>query len=471
MSAKIKVVILAGGSGSRLWPLSRSSYPKQFLPVAQKETMLQATVKRLQGIEVDEIITICNEEHRFFVAEQFRQIGKKSKIILEPVGKNTAPAIALAAMTLIEKDVNLLILPADHVIKDEKAFQVAIEKASQEKLSRKLITFGIVPDQPHTGYGYIKSGKLMDGKSAYEIDSFIEKPKKDAAEKYIKTDEYFWNSGMFMFNASNYLNELKHFQPEVFDSCTRATSNIVVDLDFLRIQDDEFKKCPNISVDYAVLEKTTNAIVIPMNAGWSDVGSWSSLWDISEKNLDGNFINGDVIAHKTKNSYINSYDNLVTTVGVDNLIIVSTKDSVMVASKENVDEIKEITLMLKDQSRSECDVNREVFRPWGKYDSVDIGDGFQVKRITVNPHSKLSLQMHNHRSEHWVVVSGEARVTNGSEVFTLKKNHSTYIPVGETHSLENSGNVPLEIIEIQTGSYLGEDDIVRFDDRYGRVKG
>ncbi len=459
-------VIMAGGSGTRLWPLSRAAHPKQFLRLHGEDTMLQATVKRLSGLDIQASITICNEEHRFFVAEQLREIDKLGSIILEPVGRNTAPAIALAALTA-KDDPLLLVLAADHVIQDEAAFREAVIRAIPLAEAGKLVTFGIVPSAPHTGYGYIQRGKDLG--EGFEVDAFVEKPSSDVAQDYFSSGDYYWNSGMFLFRASNYLEELKKFRPDILEQCQGSVVDVKTDLDFLRIDKDMFESCPAESVDYAVMEKTSHAVVVPMDAGWSDIGSWTSLWDISEKDSEGNSTNGDVILHDTHNSYVRSDDKLVAVIGVDDLIVVSTKDALMVAHKDSVQDVKMITESLKIQARSEWQLSREVYRPWGKYDSIDSGERYQAKRITVKPGAKLSVQMHHHRAEHWVVVSGTALVTNGDKTFLLSENESTYIPVGVVHALENPGKVELDLIEVQSGSYLGEDDIVRFDDIYGRA--
>lgn len=462
----IKAVIMAGGSGTRLWPLSRAAHPKQFLALHGDDTMLQATVKRLSGLNIQSSVTICNEEHRFFVAEQLREIDKLGSIILEPVGRNTAPAIALAALSS-EDDPLLLVLAADHVIQDQAAFTKAVSDAIPLAESGMLVTFGIVPNEPHTGYGYIKGGEEQG--CGFSVDEFVEKPSVEIAKSYISSGGYYWNSGMFLFKASRYLEELKKFRPDIYEACKSAMTDAQSDLDFLRINKEKFEACPSESVDYAVMEKTTDAVVVPLDAGWSDIGSWSSLWDISKKDGNGNASHGDVMLHNSKNSYVRTDGKLVAAIGVDDLVIISTKDVLMVAHKESVKDVKVIAEQLKANSRSEWELHREVYRPWGKYDSIDSGERYQAKRITVKPGAKLSVQMHHHRAEHWVVVSGTAKVTNGDKTFLLSENESTYIPVGAIHALENPGKVELELIEVQSGSYLGEDDIVRFSDLYGRV--
>lgn len=458
-------VIIAGGSGTRLWPLSRAAHPKQFLRLHGKNTMLQTTVKRLSELDINSSITICNEEHRFFVAEQLREIGKLGSIILEPVGRNTAPAIALAALSA-KDDPLLLVLAADHVIKDEAAFTAAVTRAIPFAEAGKLVTFGIVPSAPHTGYGYIKRGNDLG--EGFRVDEFAEKPNMKEAQRYMSSGEYYWNSGIFLFRASRYLEELEKFRPDILEKCKLSVNDIKVDLDFLRVHKEAFESCPAESVDYAVMEKTDDAVVVPIDAGWSDIGSWSSLWNISDKDDDGNSTHGDVILHSTRNSYVRADNKLIAVIGVDDLVIVSTKDALMVAHKDRTQDVKIITDILKTRTRSEWELNREVYRPWGKYDSIDSDDGYQVKRITVNPGAKLSVQMHHHRSEHWVVVAGQARVHYGSESFDLKVNESTYHGKEVVHALENLGEIPLELIEVQVGSYLGEDDIVRLSDQYGR---
>jgi mannose-1-phosphate guanylyltransferase len=462
----LKAVIMAGGSGTRLWPLSRAAHPKQFLALHGEDTMLQATFKRLDALDIQSSVTICNEEHRFFVAEQLREIDKLGSIILEPVGRNTAPAIALAALSSPE-DPLLLVLAADHVIQDEAAFTKTVMNAIPLAEAGKLVTFGIVAHEPNKGYGYIKKGETQG--HGFTVDAFVEKPSSEVAEEYVESGDYFWNSGMFVFKASRYLEELKKHRPDIFEACQSSMKDISKDNDFLRVNETIFSACPSDSIDYAVMEKTDDAVVVPMDAGWSDIGSWSSLWDISEKDGNGNATYGDVMIHDSHNSYIRTDGKLVAAIGADNLVIVSTKDVLVVAHKDSVQDVKVIAQQLRAESRSEWEHHREVYRPWGKYDSIDSGERYQAKRITVKPGAKLSVQMHHHRAEHWVVVSGTAKVTNGEKTFMLAENESTYIPVGVIHALENPGKVPLEMIEVQSGSYLGEDDIVRFEDLYGRV--
>ncbi len=463
----IRAVVMAGGFGTRLWPMSRAAYPKQFLSLHGEKTMLQATLTRLDSLDVDSSVTICNEEHRFLVAEQLREINKVGSIILEPAGRNTAPAIALAAfLSQSENDPLLLVLAADHAILDQSAFTRTVIDSIPMAESGKLITFGIQAHEPNKGYGYIRRGAKQG--VGFSVEEFVEKPSVEKATKYLASGDYFWNSGMFLFKASRYLEELQKFRPDIYEACRLSIKNISKDLDFLRVDHSSFLQCPSESIDYAVMEKTDDAVVIPMDAGWSDIGTWASLWNISEKDPRGNAVDGDVILHEVNNSFVRTDGKLVAAIGVDDLVIVSTKDSIVVASKDSVQDIRVITKQLKCESRVEWEHHREVYRPWGKYDVIDWGQGYQVKRITVKPGAKLSVQMHHHRSEHWVVVSGTAKVTNGDKTFLLSKNESTYIPLGVVHALENPGPTILEIIEVQSGSYLGEDDIVRFEDRYGR---
>lgn len=466
-------VILSGGNGSRLWPLSRQLNPKQFLPIADDSlSMLQATIRRLDGLHVSPPCLICNEEHRFLAAEQLRTLGiDNASILLEPVGRNTAPAVALAAIQALEKehDPVLLVLAADHLIKDVDAFHRAIETALPFAQAGKLVTFGIVPTHAETGYGYLQKGASA-GEGGYAVQSFVEKPDSETAERYLASGEHFWNSGMFMFRASRYLEELQRWQPEMLDACRRASAQSEQDMHFVRIGKEAFAACPEDSIDYAVMEKTEDAVMVPLDAGWSDIGSWSALWDVSDKDAQGNVHKGDVLSHDSHNNYVHADYRLVTTVGVENLIIVETKDTIMVAHKDKAQEVKRIVEQLKREERCEHLNNREVYRPWGMYDSIDQGQRYQVKRITVKPGAKLSVQMHHHRAEHWIVVSGTAQVTNGDETYMVTENQSTFIPIGQIHALENPGMIPLELIEVQSGTYLGEDDIVRFSDNYGRVK-
>ena len=460
-------VIMAGGNGSRLWPVSRAGYPKQLLSLYEKTTMLQSTVLRLTDLPVQSSITVCNEENRFMVAEQLRNIDALSTIILEPEGRNTAPTIALAALEKELEDPVLLVLAADHIVQNQQKFTDAIAASLPLAESGKLVMFGIVPTDPQVGFGYIERGSEIG--NGYWVKSFREKPPATVAQEYLDSGHYYWNSGIFMFRASRYLEELQENRPDIVSACRAAMESKARDLDFLRVGNAAFAKCPTESIDCAVMEQTIDAVVVPMDAGWSDIGSWSSLADLSERDDNGNTAIGDVKILASENSYVRSEDKLVAAIGVSGLIIVSTKDAVLVASKDDAQDVKRITQELRDDSRNEWRIHREVFRPWGKYDTVDAGEHYQVKRITVNPGAKLSLQMHHHRAEHWVVVSGSAKVTNGDETFLLSQNESTYIPIGVKHALENPEEIPLEIIEVQSGLYLGEDDIIRFEDNYGRA--
>ena len=463
-------VILSGGSGTRLWPLSRRHYPKQFLPLVSNHTMIQETLLRLTGISgLKAPIAVCNEDHRFMMAEQLREIDvTPAAIILEPLGRNTAPAVALAALTATSEDDVLLILPADHVIENVQAFQDAVGQAKLLAEQGYLVTFGIVPTEPETGYGYIKrSTEAVD--AAYKVASFVEKPNLETAKAYLESGDYYWNSGMFAFKASSFLSELEKFNPDMLEKCRQALKVAKVDMDFVRLDKEIFATCPSDSIDYAVMEKTAKAVVIPMDAAWNDVGSWSALWDVTDKDALGNAIMGDVLTVDTSNSFIHAHSKLVSVVGLDNVIVVETADAVMIAAKDRVQDVKEIVDQLKAKNRSEADIHRKAYRPWGNYDLVDIGERHQTKRIIVKPGAKLSLQKHHHRAEHWIVVKGTALVTKGDEQILLSENESTYIPLGIVHCLENLGVIPLEIVEVQSGSYLGEDDIVRLNDQYGRV--
>jgi mannose-1-phosphate guanylyltransferase/mannose-6-phosphate isomerase len=463
-------VILSGGAGTRLWPLSRELHPKQLLPLLGSHTMLQDTVRRLAGLEVGAPMVVCNEAHRFLVAEQLRAIDCKPRaIVLEPAGRNTAPAIALAAHATLaaeEGDPLLLVLPADHVMPDIPAFHRAIELASAAARNGALVTFGIVPTSPETGYGYIRRGSLAG--ASYRIAEFVEKPDASRAQAFLASGDYYWNSGMFLFRARRYLEELEKFAPDIAAACGNSFAGAVRDLDFTRIDPVAFRDCRSDSIDYAVMEKTSDAVVVPLDAGWSDVGNWTSLHAACEHDAQGNALFGDVMVEDTHDSYVYSSSRLVATVGLRDHVVVETKDAVLVAPKDRAQDVKKLVARLKAFGRYEHSLHREVFRPWGSYDSIDVGERFQVKRLIIHPGGALSLQMHHHRAEHWIVVSGTASVTRGEETFLLEENQSTYIPVGVRHRIENPGRIPLHIIEVRSGSYFGEDDIVRLEDRYGR---
>lgn len=482
----LQPVILSGGSGTRLWPLSRELYPKQLLPLASDNTMLQETLSRVYHeteqaagfnsvSQVNPPIIVCNNEHRFLIAEQARQIGiNEAKIILEPVGRNTAPALTLAALCS-DPDAVLLVMPADHVINDIGQFRAACDTAYELAQAGRLVTFGIVPQRPETGYGYIKCGGQLTSvaQKAYGLEQFVEKPDMETATQYLDSGSYLWNSGMFMMKASVWLAQLQKYQPDMFAVCKTAFNEGVNDLDFFRADTNAFEKCPSDSIDYAVMEKLTEdnevlGAVVPLDAGWSDVGAWSSLWEVGKQDQSGNVVKGDVKSHDTSDCLLHAEHRLLAAVGVKDLVVVETADAVLVADKNKAQDVKKIVEWLKEHGRDERLVHRQVYRPWGSYEGVTAGDRFQVKRIIVNPGASLSLQMHHHRAEHWIVVKGTAKVTRGEDVFIISENESTYIPLGAKHRLENPGSVPLEIIEVQSGSYLGEDDIVRFEDNYGR---
>ncbi len=461
-------VLLSGGSGTRLWPLSREAYPKQFLPLIGEQSMLQATWSRVAELAEAAALVVANEEHCFMAAEQLRQVGcTPSAILLEPVGRNTAPAIALAALQASADgaDPLLLVLPSDHVVADAGRFRAAVRRARAAAEAGRLVTFGVIPGALETGYGYILAKRGSDEMRA--VERFVEKPDAATAQRYVESGEYFWNSGMFLFRAQRYLAELERFRPDILAACRAALADARRDDDFVRVHKAAFEACPADSIDYAVMEKTDAAAVLPIDVGWSDVGSWSALWQIAERDADGNAHHGDVIAVDCRDSYAHG-ERLIAMVGLDGVVVVETPDAVLVAHKDKVQRVKDVVTRLKGDGRTHAVWHRKVYRPWGAYDSIDMGERFQVKRITVKPGGTLSLQMHHHRAEHWIVVSGTAKVTRGEETILLTENQSTYIPLGTRHRLENPGKVPLELIEVQSGSYLGEDDIVRFEDAYGR---
>ena len=464
---KLQAVLLSGGSGTRLWPLSREAYPKQFLPLAGEDTMLQATWRRVAPVAGAAPIVVAGEDHRFLVAEQLRQVGvAAASILLEPVGRNTAPAIAAAALQAMADgdDPLLLVLPSDHVVRDAEAFRAAVQEASAAADAGALVTFGIVPTAPETGFGYIQAEA---GEGVRKVLRFVEKPDAATAQSYLDAGGYYWNSGMFLFRASRYLEELARFRADILDGARAAFETARRDGDFVRLAADAFAATPAESIDYAVMERTDAAMVLPVDIGWNDVGSWSALWDVAERDAAGNAHHGDVIAVDSRNSYAWSR-RLVALVGVDDIVVVETDDAVLVARKDKVQQVKDVVAQLKQEQRSQAALHREVHRPWGSYDSIDTGSRFQVKRIKVKPGAQLSLQSHTQRAEHWIVVSGTARVTRDHDVFELHANQSTYIPIGAKHRLENPGSEVLELIEVQSGDYLGEDDIVRYEDVYGR---
>ncbi len=460
-------VVIAGGSGTRLWPLSRSAFPKQLISLTAGGSMLQETVTRFAAMEsVGDPVVVCNHEHRFMIAEQLQEVGIKGRIILEPCGRNTAPAVALAALEVVDDDPVLLVMPADHVITRPEDFWVGALRAMRAAEDGFLVTFGIKPSSPETGYGYIK---MKDGAAGGgEVAAFVEKPDLDRAREYVDSGEYLWNSGMFMFRAKAFLEQLAGNSPEIYEKSRAAYEKRENDLDFIRIPADDFSRCPADSIDYAVMEKTKKAWCVPVDCGWSDVGSWESLWGVSAKDDHGNAISGNVVAMDLNNCYVRGESRLVAAVGLEDMVVVETADAVLVIPRDRSQDVKAVVRLLRDRQRSEAVLHRKVYRPWGSYESIDSDARFQVKRIVVKPGATLSCQLHHHRAEHWIVVKGTARVTNGDKVITLSENQSTYIPLGEKHRLENPGVIPLELIEVQSGSYLGEDDIVRFEDVYGR---
>ncbi len=469
-------VIMCGGSGTRLWPMSRHLYPKQLLTVDSERTLLQNTAHRIKGLKsVKKSVVVCNKDHRFMVAEQLYSLGFEDfMIILEPEGKNTAPAIAAASfysMTL-EEDPIILALPADHIIKDIEKFQNTILKGLEAAEKGYLVTFGITPKKPETGYGYIKKGEVILEKGddkVFRVEKFVEKPDLKTAEEYLKSGDFLWNSGIFMFKASSYLEELKNFAPEIYEKVKEAFDKAKKETDFIYLDEESFRSCPSDSIDYAVMEHTKRAVVVPMDVEWSDVGSWSSIWEILDKDENGNVLMGDVLAYDVKNSYIKSEHRLTAVVGLEDIIVVTTKDVVLVAPKERAQDVKKLVMMLEEQKREEAKTHTVVYRPWGSYETLEKQDRFQVKRIVVKPGAKLSLQRHYHRSEHWVIVKGTGKVTRDNEEFLLSENQYIFLPVTAIHRIENPGKIPLEFIEVQVGSYLEEDDIVRFEDVYGRV--
>jgi mannose-1-phosphate guanylyltransferase/mannose-6-phosphate isomerase len=492
----LQPVILSGGSGTRLWPLSREAYPKQFLPLTSEHTLLQETVRRLDGIEAEhprqaigllDPIVVCNEAHRFLVAEQLRLLHRRpAAIILEPEGRNTAPALSLAALeaTGSGRDPVLLVMPADHNIRDEQDFRQAAADGYILAQEGVVVTFGIVPDKPETGYGYIRQGDRFAaggriGGDAYILESFVEKPDSSTAQGYLRSGDYLWNSGIFMMKASVWLRLLERFRPDIAEATRDSYKGCSTDGDFLRLDGEAFHVCPSDSIDYAVMEHLTGipsgedgfALVLPLNVGWSDVGAWSALWEVSARDEAGNVLEGDAFVHDARDNLLLAHHRMLAAVGVSNLIVVETPDAVLVADKNSAQDVKAVTQFLQREQRSEHQHHQRMHRPWGSFDSIGFGDRYQVKRLTVGPGESQSLQMHHHRAEHWIVVSGTARVTNGDKVFLLTENQSTYIPVGVVHRLENPGAIPLEIIEVRSGSYLGEDDIVRFEDRYNRIEG
>ncbi len=472
MQPNIYPVILSGGSGTRLWPLSRTALPKQFLPLVSERTLFQETVLRLKGLpNVSAPLVVCNNDHRFLAAEQMQAIGAQPMLhILEPVGRNTAPAVAVAAFAAVDKDADaiLLVMAADHLIRDVEGFHGAIEKAGALAQQDRLVTFGIKPDNPATGFGYIERGSALAEDGSFSVARFVEKPDAETAKAFLASGKFFWNSGMFVFKASVYLAELESHRPDIHQAAELAWQHSTHDLDFCRLHESDFAACPSESIDYAVMERTKSAAVVSVDIGWSDIGSWSSLAEVSEQDARGNSVRGDVYIAETHGSYVRAESRMVATIGVRDLVVVETADAVLVMHKDMAQDVKHAVEYLKQAERTEHLVHRRVYRPWGYYEGIDMGERFQVKRIMVKPAAKLSLQMHYHRAEHWIVVSGTAKVTCGDRVELLHENQSTYIPIGQTHRLENVGRLPLFMIEVQSGSYLGEDDIVRFEDDYRR---
>jgi len=476
----IQPVVLSGGSGTRLWPLSREKYPKQLLPLIGEDSLLQATVRRVEGlagVDVAAPMVVSNEEYRFVIAEQLRLMGKPGSIVLEPAGRNTAPALTLAALAARREgaDPVLLVMPADHVIGDKQAFQAVVLQGAALADGGAVVTFGITPDSPETGYGYIQAGAVYQADGARLIARFVEKPDRKTAQGYLDAGGYSWNSGLFMLRASVWLAAIESCRPDILSACKTAWDKGSKDGEFLRVGKEDFIGCPSDSIDYAVMERIASGkaglpagVVVPLSAGWSDVGAWDALWQVLPKDAGGNVTQGDVLLQDCKNTLALSEGRLIACVGIENAVVVETADAVLVVHKDKTQDVKKIVDALKKSGRSEGQLHRKVFRPWGSYDSVDNGARFQVKRIVVKPGGILSLQMHHHRAEHWIVVSGTAKVTKGEETFLVSENESTFIPLGTTHRLENPGRVPLEMIEVQSGSYLGEDDIVRFEDLYGR---
>lgn len=476
-------VVLSGGSGTRLWPLSRERYPKQLLSLVNKDSLLQATVRRLDGltdVRIQAPMIVCNEEYRFVIAEQLRVIDKECSILLEPAGRNTAPALTLAALAAGRNDADpvLLVMPSDHVIVDISAFQTSVRKGMAFAEEGAMVTFGITPDAPETGYGYIQAGEALKEQDAFGITRFVEKPGQATAQAYLDDGSYLWNSGIFMMRASIWLSAMEQCHPDILAACRAAWDQGSVDGDFLRVDKTAFMLCPSDSIDYAVMERLTeqrdvlpSGVVIPLSAGWSDVGAWDSLWHVLPKDETGNVVRGDVLLHECQNTLVISENRLVACVGVHDLAVIETPDAILVAHKDRTQDVKKIVDVLKRSGRAEVLLHRKIYRPWGWYDAVDAGERFQVKRIVVKPGAALSLQMHHHRAEHWVVVRGTAKVIRDDNSYLVSENESTYIPLGVRHRLENPGRLPLEMIEVQSGSYLGEDDIVRFDDKYGRNEG